>query len=656
MNPSAHIDESRDPRGTLPEAASPETTIHRLPTALINQIAAGEVVTRPADALKELIENSLDAGASRIEITVADDARGFSVCDDGRGMSRADLELSVERHATSKISVFDDLHRLTTRGFRGEALAAIAAVSRLEILTRRLDDPEALRLRASGGVNPRVNVCGANVGTTIHVRDLFYNTPARVKFLKSAVAEWGQMLKAIVRQALTCPDVAFAIRWRGKPYMDLPAGQSLINRLSQILPSDAGTELLPIDHTLGEVRVHGAVTRPTQTRRDRRHQYYFVNGRPIVFRPLQFALEEAYRGLIMTQRFPMGAAMLELPGEMIDVNVHPTKEQVRFLNEALVSGAIHRAALEALRDADLVPRLQTPTPGANLQGAIPRSTKRTPPSAPPLAMTPDNAPPASANPKDDSQQLDFVPGWGIDGAKGSQPPAAATPHPAASQETGPEKPPYKDPAAGEEAHLIGRLRATTEPPRVLSQIDRTYILADAGESGLLVIDQHAAHEKILYLKMMEQAGAGRGAIAVQPLMIPHSIEISPSEAPLLEQLLPALAEVGFTVEPFGDHTFIVQALPVVFEGLNVEAFVRDLIDDVGQGDLPREMRRLSERICARAACRAATMSGDRLSREEMEKLLADVMMTERATRCPHGRPTMILLTRDALDRQFGRLG
>jgi DNA mismatch repair protein MutL len=349
-------------------------TIQKLPQGLINQIAAGEVIARPAAAVKELVENALDAGATRIEITVEEDARGFSVRDDGCGISAADARPALERHATSKIREFEDLHRLSTRGFRGEALAAIAGVSRFELITRREADEAGTRVRCEGGKSPRVTATGAPPGTTITVRDLFFNTPARLKFLRTPTVEWGYILKSVIRQALTRPDVAFSIAWRGRPFLNLPAGQTLRERLMEVLPDSAGIELLEIDETIQGVRAWGCIGSPKSTRRDRRHQYYFANGRPIVARPLTFALQEAYRGLIMTQQFPVAAVFLELAGEDLDVNVHPTKEEVRFRNESLAAGAIHRAALAALRRADLVPRFEwTQSGGA---GATTREAAR----------------------------------------------------------------------------------------------------------------------------------------------------------------------------------------------------------------------------------------------------------------------------------------
>lgn len=634
-------------------------TIHRLPQALINQIAAGEVVVRPAAALKELVENCLDAEATRIEVAVEEDARSFTVRDDGSGMNAEDARLALERHATSKIRELDDLHRLSTRGFRGEALAAISGVSRFEMLTRREGDAAGTQVRCEGGKSLRVTAAGAPPGTLITVRDLFYNTPARLKFLRSPTVEWGYMLKALIRQALARPDVAFSIRWRGRPYLNLPAGQTLEERLLEVLPESGSIELLEIDETVQGLRAWGCIGSPKATRRDRRHQYYFANGRPIEARPLTFALQEAYKGLIMTQQFPVAAIFLELPGEELDVNVHPTKEEVRFRNESLAAGAVHRAALTALRRADLVPRFEWPGGrGAVGQGrAAP-----TPPHPNPGFFRPEGPgirPAGSARIEAGSLESPR--------AGSAHPPDIAVPPNAenhAHNRDAPERPAgapnrgsgaaeqgYADEHAEREASLIERLRETGVRPRLLGQVLQTYILAEAPGHGILLVDQHAAHEKILYLKFRAQ----QGPRDVQELLVPYTIEASPSGVATMEALIPALSAEGFETEPFGGNTFVVRSVPLVFDRIDVGRFLKELAEEVTPTDLDREIDALRHRIGARAACRAAVMAGDSLALPEMQAILDEVLETAEALRCPHGRPTMLLLTRDQLDRQFGRI-
>lgn len=679
----------------MPTIATTSTgEIHRLDPGLINQIAAGEVIVRPSSAVKELVENSLDAGATNIEVSIEPDARSFSIRDDGRGMSAEDARLSVERYATSKIRKFDDLQSLTTRGFRGEALAAIASVSRFDLLTRRAADDGGVRLRSEGGEGVRIKTAGAPPGTTVTVRDLFFNTPARMKFLRTPVSEWGHILKALTRQALTRPDVGFRIRWRGRPYLTLGSGQSLGERFAALLPRDQGCDLIDIDTTLHGVRVTGCISHPTRTRRDRRHQYYFANGRPIVSRPLTFALQEAYKGLVMTQQFPLAAVFIELDGSEIDVNVHPTKEEVRFQNESLIAGAIHRAALEALRGVDLIPSLEmggTPrTPGARfdskprrfdppgamtdgpaagaqtgqIAGSEPDSGNVSDgPQATPGFFRPGQSGPASQSATgsgpDGVADIETVqseiqwtePDSRVEAGGASDDPSRGAPAADPGREDGGTGRVYPDQTAGEEAGLIRSLRTGPTAPRVLGQIELTYILAAAPGLGLLLIDQHAAHEKIMYREFMS-APKTRD---VQALMVPYMFEASASEAALLESLCGDLSREGFDTEPFGGGTFVITSLPAMFEGLDVAAFIRDLLDDLGGGDLRREIAGLRHRIGARAACRAATKAGDSMTIPEMQRLVEQVLETADALRCPHGRPTMILLSKDQLDRRFGRI-
>ncbi|MBI3736874.1 DNA mismatch repair endonuclease MutL [Candidatus Sumerlaeota bacterium] len=641
--------------------------IHKLDPRLINQIAAGEVIVRPASAIKELVENSFDAAATRIEIAVEEDTRSFSVRDDGCGMGREDAVLSIERYATSKITEFDDLARLTTRGFRGEALAAISAVSRFELMTRRAEDAAGTHLRCEGGKSARIQEAGLPEGTTILVRDLFFNTPARMKFMRNGMVEWGHILKEVLRQALTRPDVAFSIKWRGKPYLNLSAGQSLRERLGAILPAGAGVDLLDVDHTLHGVRAHGCISSPKTTRRDRRHQYFFANGRPIFARPLTFALQEAYKGLIMTQQFPLAALFLDVPGGEIDVNVHPTKEEVRFRNEALITGAIHRGALEALRKADLVPKFAIPaTPGAKFaRTEIPPARR-----AETVAGGKNEAPTGFFS--------GSAPGAieGVSPAYGARPTVRQTTFPLPKRDDANEggrsedslrrgdagvgngpalesdgREAYPDETAQSEATLIARLLSEGVRPQVFGQIALTYILADAGGLGILMLDQHAAHEKILYLDYQQR----RNARAAQELLVPYTYEAAPAERAALDALLPALQSDGFGVEHFGGGTFVIQSVPVMFDKLDVPAFLRDLTDDLGRGNIKGEIGRMRHKIGAMAACRAAVKSGDPLSMDQMRGLLDQVLQTSGALRCPHGRPTMLLLTREQLDRQFGRI-
>jgi DNA mismatch repair protein MutL len=629
--------------------------IIRLPKILIDQIAAGEVVVRPASVVKELIENSMDAQARHLSVTVGGALREIAVGDDGIGMSGEDAPLALERHATSKIHSLDDLQQLRTRGFRGEALPSIAAVSRLTLTTRRADDLVATRILVEGGRTLSVEQVGAPPGTHVAARDLFFNTPARLKFLKSPATELGQITRVIVRQALAAPSVAFRFVNQGRLFLDLPADQSLQSRMRQLV-GVAADNLLEVRFEKYEVRVSGYVAKPLEARRDRRHQFFFVNGRPISHRTLAFSVEQAYQGLIITQHYPILALFIELAPNEVDVNVHPTKEEVRFRDENKINGLVHRAVVEALHAANLIPHVTLPDAapvsetdkhkagpqdyqeqfrlaGQSLQ--IPASPYGAPPPRP---AQPDfvGAPPAALSSSADQ-------------AVRSQG-APSQPEQVLSLKnmplTMPSDIPPEDTATG--GVVVSSFPATSTA-RAIAQIADTYIVAETSD-GLLLIDQHAAHERLLYLRGQEQ----KGRAATQPLLIPISVEVRPADRPLMEELLPVLAELGFEAEAFGGHTFIVRTVPTAFDHVDVPALINDLLDDLAGEATARERERLAERVLTRLACHAAIKAGQHLSLDEMQRLIDDLLAARLSFTCPHGRPTMILLTRDQLDRQFKR--
>ncbi|MCX8038378.1 MAG: DNA mismatch repair endonuclease MutL [Candidatus Sumerlaeia bacterium] len=624
--------------------------IQRLPKILIDQIAAGEVIVRPASVVKELVENSLDAHARHIAVWVGNAVRDITVTDDGTGMSADDAPLALERHATSKIQSLADLDRLATRGFRGEALPSIAAVSRLTLTTRRLEDLAATRVVVEGGVVHSVGQVGAPPGTQVAVRDLFYNTPARRKFMKSPATELGQAARIVVRQALSAATVGFRFTHEQNQYFDLPADQPLESRLCQLLSVGADTlvEVLLERH---DVRVRGFVAKPTESRRDRRHQFFFVNGRPITHRTLGFSVEQAFEGLLTTQRYPLFALFIQIPPDQVDVNVHPTKEEVRFADEAKVCGLVHRAVSEALHGANLMPQARLTMPS---------------PAAPPV----ESKPPIASNYEELFQQVGralnippapYTPPGGPPAAKTSPPPTTPTPtfpNPppvSLSPETAPASPSVVaplpvEPATPQPAAPEDRAAfCAGSHPRALAQIDNTYIIAQT-DNGLLLVDQHAAHERLLYLRAKDRTDRP----AVQSLLVPISVEVKPADRPLMEGLIPVLQTMGFEVEAFGGTTFVVHSVPAAFEELDIARFLADLLDEMADTGLPREADRLHERVATSLACHAAVKAGQPLHLDEMQRLLDDLLAARLAYTCPHGRPTMILLTRDQLDRQFKR--
>ena len=621
--------------------------IVRLPKILIDQIAAGEVVVRPASVVKELIENSIDAQARHISITVANALRDISVVDDGTGMSHEDAQIALERHATSKIQSLEDLHALRTRGFRGEALPSIAAVSRLTLTTRRADDLAATRILVEGGRIAAIEQVGAPPGTHAAARELFYNTPARLKFLKGPAAELGQISRVIVRQAFAAPATAFRFVNQQRLYLDLPADQSLESRARQLL-GIAGDNLLEVQFEKYDLRVCGYVAKPIEARRDRRHQFFFINGRPISHRTLAYGVEQAYAGTITTQHYPVVVLFIELAPEDVDVNVHPTKEEVRFRDENKIVGLVHRAVAETLHAANLAPHLRLPA-----QQAASADTPEMPKTSPTdfqaqfilasQALQIPGAPYQSPalrrdRPSESAQQnvarLDTPPPFV--GAKVTPIEQATIATPSAEDDT-------------IASAVVVSSFPETSSPQAITQIADTYIVAQAGD-GLLLIDQHAAHERLLYLRAQEQ----KGRPTIQPLLVPISVEIRPGDRPLMDDLAPVLAEMGFETEAFGGHTFIVRSVPAMFDHVDVAALINALLDDLAGAGTAREGERLRERVLTRLACHAAVKAGQHLPVEEMQQLIDDLLKARLSFTCPHGRPTMIFLTRDQLDRQFKR--
>lgn len=635
--------------------------IRVLPESLVNKIAAGEVIVRPASVVKELVENALDAGATRLRVEVSNNCRDIKVTDDGAGMARADAALSLIRHATSKIADYEDLWSLATRGFRGEALASIAAVSRLEILTRQRGEEAATRVVCEGGGEPVVSAAGAPEGTSIRVQDLFFNTPARLKFMKSPGSELRQTIAIVTRQALMLPSIGFTFLNGGETILDVAPGQEWSARVGAVLGRETGANLLEVDVEYSGVRVEGFVVRPVVTRKDRSQQYFYVNGRPITNRTLSFVLQEAYRGIIMVQRFPVAVLNLVLPGSEVDINVHPTKEEVRFMREQAVTGALHRAASARLREANLIPAASlgpsswdSEVPAQPTQQAFPF----TPGPAMPGDFRPFTAP--ATEPRDAALALERA---AADAARGTEElEALAAQHAFAPPQEVPTDPgsscgvrPISHSVqrlteaahdAQSSTHFLIRDGAYPEP---LGQVGLCYIVARTG-GDLLLIDQHAAHERLLYMKYREN----RVAPAVQPLLVPVTVDAPPEAAHFMHRLLPVFGSLGLGVEHFGGQTFLVHSVPADLPNLQPGGVLMDLVDDFESLGGVDEVEVLRDRIITRMACRAAIKAGQSLSRTEMEQLIRDLVAARLSFTCPHGRPTMIMLTRDQLDRQFKR--
>lgn len=549
--------------------------IRVLESWLADRIAAGEVVERPASVVKELVENALDAGARNV--TVEFSGGGFElirVRDDGDGMDPEDARLCLQRFATSKLSSPEDLHRIRTLGFRGEALPAIAAVSQLEILT--CDGEQATRVRVEGGAEVHVEPASAPRGTVVTVRHLFYNTPARRRFLRSVAREAALCLDAAERQALARPEVTFRVVRDGREVAIWPA-EDPPDRVARILGVPAEDLLASEIHT-ANVRVRSFLAPLTFARRTRSGQYFVVNGRPITSGLLSRAVEQGARTLVFTGHHPAGAVYLDLPPERVDPNVHPRKLEVRFSDESRVFAAVKQAVREAYRSRPLVRAVGPPT------GSVAPEPVR----------------------------------WEV----------------------------RESPSLG-----LVEIQARRLPElRLVGQVANTYVLADSPE-GLVVIDQHAAHERVLYEQLMRQR---MGGVHAQVLVSPVMVELSPAEAVMVPELREILQEVGMEVEPFGQNAVLLRSVPAISGKLRPEAVLRACLQEGIWDGIPTAGQRALERVASVVACHSAVRAGDALSADELSALLRELERCQDPYTCFHGRPTLVVLPLDRLEAWFLR--
>lgn len=572
--------------------------IRILPPQVASQIAAGEVVERPASVVKELLENALDAGASYVSIRVEGGGRRLiEVADDGGGIPAEELHLAVHRHATSKLSQAADLERITTLGFRGEALASIGAVSRLTITSRPPQAAIGARLRVEAGQAGPVQPAGAPPGTLAWVEDLFFNVPARLKFLKSENTERRQIEELVARYALAYPRVRIHLYQEGRLSFQTSGDGEHRPVLAALYGVEAARQMLEVLAEYDDLRISGFISPIALTRSNRRAITFFVNGRWVQDTALTAALVQAYHTYLMVGRYPLAALFLELPAEKVDVNVHPAKAEVRFRDREGVFSGLQRAVRRALMAYTPLPEL----------GALPR--------------------------------------WApVEGA-----PAAAA---GREEEAAPEA----RPAAEEAALSAPAGQAEWSAPRApllrpVGQIALAYLVAE-GPDGLYLVDQHAAHERVLFERFMALRG---GPIPSQALLEPAAVELPPAWARLLAEQLALLEKIGFRVEPFGQNTFLVRALPALLAGSEPAAALRAVVEDFEEDESPLQSE-AEARIIARVCKRAAVKAGQSLSAEEQRSLLLDLEACQSPRTCPHGRPTMIHLSVDLLERQFGRRG
>jgi DNA mismatch repair protein MutL len=650
--------------------APPE--IRQLSRGVINKIAAGEVIERPASVLKELLENAVDAGADRIDVAIEKGGMDLvRVVDNGCGMRADQLPLAVASHATSKIESAEDLFNVTTMGFRGEALASISEVSQFTIRSRTADADAGHELSVEGGSVGNVVPCGCPVGTTVEVRNLFFNTPVRRKFLRSVQTELAHCTEAFTRIAMAFPAIHFTLRHHDRDVFELSSSDDWKTRIGALCGREISDGLIRIDSQDGPIRLFGYAGNPNLSRANNKTQYLFLNGRHIRDRSLQHALSEAYRGLILQGRFPIAFLQLEMPPDQIDVNVHPTKLEVRFQDGNRIYGQLLSALRTEFLSTDLTARVQ-PVVGAGSADADPES------AVDPLQTAairddfhrwaqgnPDTGPAAVETPPADHQNhLRFDPlhvhmpnpfGPTIPGFKPFDPVSPRRPFP--------QFPPDAESAARTTSPKFGDTRAidpgpwTAGPaPRPAAsnraiQAHNRYIITESDE-GIVVIDQHALHERILYEEIREKVL--RGTLESQRLLVPETVNLTAPECAELLESQSMLANLGIEIEPFGGDTILISSYPAMLANINPGELIRQIAEQLSiPGRLP-DRRDILDELLHMISCKAAIKAGDRLSAEEIQTLIERRHLVQDAHHCPHGRPTTLVFTREELDRRFKR--
>ncbi len=617
--------------------------IRKLDPQIANQIAAGEVIERPSNAVKELVENALDAGARRITIDIEDGGKKLiRVRDDGYGMSSSDAVLSLQRHATSKLRDAAELFAISTLGFRGEALPSIASVSRLEMTTQEPEAEAGTQLVVEAGTVLDIGEIGATPGTDISIRNLFFNTPARFKFLKSDSAEAGRISEMIGHLALAYPHVAFRLRHNNNEMLRSESGGNPFNAVVSVLGRDVARQMLPIApsseaHT-SNVQVSGFIGRPQLTRANRNAQIFYVNGRVVKNRALQHAVQAAYEGLIHGHgRHPIAVVFIALPPNSVDVNVHPTKSEVRFAREWEVHHAVRLSLRETLVAAQLAPDWNL---GAERQNTdIPR----------PLA--PSWNPPTTAAPNADDFRGYYQPmaprGGDIADFRSAYQDLHA-PQVLAGQNAAPIQPsldqmplPEITPPASNQLSL-----------RPLAQIsNNAYILCEAPD-GLYIVCQHRAHERILADNAI--AAAENQPVPSQRLVIPFTVEAGARAAALIEENADLLRELGFESEAFGGTSVLVRSVPTLVANKDYEVAFSDLLDELGSGSGGRNLEERRRALLTMLACKNAIKAGDPLPMEQMQRLIDDLLQVPNPSICPHGQPILIRISTLELDKKFER--
>ena len=624
-------------------------TIQQLPPSVINKIAAGEVIERPASVVKELLENSIDAGAARIEVAIEQGGAGLiRIADNGCGIAADQLKLAVASHATSKILDADDLFHVRSLGFRGEALASISEVSHFLLRSRTAGEAAGAELEVNAGKFGEIAPCGCPVGTSIEIRNLFCNTPVRRKFLRTTQTEMGHISEAFTRIALAHPQTHFTLRHNERTLHDLPPVDNWVDRIAAFFGDELSSALIAVashDEETG-IALSGYAANPTHSRSNNRMQYLFLNGRFIRDRSLQHALGEAYRGLLMTGRFPIAFLTLTMPADAVDVNVHPTKLEVRFQN----GGRLYSQLLGTLRNKFL-------------------TTDLTATSSLSRPATSDDEP--AIDPAQAQQVRRDVAAW----ARGAEPKSGPADQATDTEQTRmplryeshlgrvPDFRPFSGPhqATPPAQREAGTDLQTPESSAVESapttratygmQMHNRYIVTE-NEAGVVVIDQHALHERVLYEQLREKVLSG--TMETQRLLVPEPVSLTAAEAGAALAAQDALKTLGIEIEPFGGDTVVISAYPAMLANISPAEILRQVIDVLSSGEKAPERRDVVDELLHMISCKAAIKAGDRLAVEEVDALLEQRHLFQDTHHCPHGRPTALVFTREELDKRFKR--
>ena len=607
--------------------------IRQLPPALVNRIAAGEVVERPASVVKELVENALDAGATQILVEIEGGGRELvRVVDDGRGVRPAELPLAFAAHATSKISSDADLFAVRTMGFRGEALASIGSVARCRFLSRAGGEDVGYEVHNRGGEVSDPQAAAANAGTTVEVHDLFFNVPARRRFLKAAATESANITDAVYKLALPHPAVGFKLVRDGRTAMDLPAGDELTRWLAG-WPGEYHDRRLPLDARDAELRLRGILGLPELAATTGRYQFVFVNGRAVRDKTIQHALREGFRGLTEPGRHPAAVLLLEVPPADVDVNVHPTKSEVRFRDAQRVHGLVLSAIREVMLGNDL-----TPKAAPRLAGGDPQEMRSR------LAAFFQSAEPGRSQ----THPADAL----GDAPHALDPQRLAAP--LAGRGEGDPRAPQAGRLNGEGSESGEADQPVAPRPQIGAiQLHNSYLVAESDE-GLEIIDQHALHERILYEDLL--ARVSRGPLESQRMLIPHTFTATAGQIALVGQIAPLLKKLGIEAEAFGPAAVAVRAFPSFLHRVEPAEFVKELLEKGEQDSLDLHGEELLHDVLDLMACKAAVKAGDRLTPAEIDALLARRHGVSRSSNCPHGRPTTLKLSIKDLEKQFKRTG